>query len=63
MYYEWSVNHAIEVVGIDKSNPEDIKVIVNDPGVEDGCCKSIDYDVFMNAWATSSNYMMVADRP
>ncbi len=63
MYYEWSANHAIEVVGIDKSNPEDIKVIVNDPGVEDGCCKSIDYDVFMNAWATSSNYMMVADRP
>lgn len=62
-YPAWSANHAIEVIGIDKSNPEDIKVIVNDPGVEDGCGKEIDYDVFMNAWNTSGGFMVVADRP
>ncbi len=63
VYPQWSANHAIEVVGIDKSNPEDIKVIVNDPGVEDGCGKEIDLDVFMKSWSTSGNFMMVADRP
>ena len=62
-YPAWSANHAIEVIGIDKSNPEDVKVIVNDPGVEDGCGKEIDYDVFMNAWNTSGGFMVVADRP
>ncbi len=62
-YPAWSANHAVEVIGIDKSNPEDIKVIVNDPGVEDGCGKEIDYDVFMNAWNTSGGFMVVADRP
>lgn len=62
-YPAWSANHAIEVIGIDKSNPEDIKVIVNDPGVEDGCGKRIDYDVFMKAWDTSGGFMVVADRP
>ncbi len=62
-YPTWSANHAVEVIGIDRSNPDDIKVIVNDPGVEDGCGKAIDYDVFMNAWNTSDGFMMVADRP
>lgn len=62
-YPAWSANHAVEVIGIDKSNPADVKVIVNDPGVEDGCGKVIDYDVFMNAWNTSDGFMMVADRP
>ncbi len=62
-YPAWSANHAIEVIGIDKSNPDDIKVIVNDPGVEDGCGKVIDYDVFMKAWDTSGGFMVTADRP
>lgn len=62
-YPAWSANHAVEVIGIDKSNPADIKVIVNDPGVEDGCGKAIDLDVFMNAWNTSGGFMVVADRP
>ncbi len=29
-------NHAIEIIGFDKTDPNDIKVIVNDPGFEDG---------------------------
>lgn len=57
-----SCNHAIEVIGIDESDPEDIRVIVNDPGVEDGCAKSISYDNFMDAWGTSGGYMMTAYR-
>lgn len=58
-----SCNHAIEVIGIDESNPEDIRVIINDPGVEDGCAKSVSYDNFMDAWKnTSGGYMMTAYR-
>ena len=29
-------NHAVEVIGIDYSNPNDIQVILNDTGVQDG---------------------------
>lgn len=57
-----SCNHAIEVIGIDESNPEDVRVIINDPGVEDGCAKSVRLDNFMDAWSTSGGYMMTAYR-
>ena len=38
------------------------KVIVNDPGVEDGRMKEISYDNFMDAWFTGLNYLLIAHR-
>lgn len=58
-----SANHAIEVIGIDDSNPFDVKVIINDPGVADGCGKVISLDTFNDARSTSGGFMAVAERP
>lgn len=58
-----SANHAVEVLGIDDSNPNDIKVIVNDPGVADGCGKAVSLETFNRARETSYGYMVVAERP
>ena len=58
-----SANHAVEVLGVDDSNPRDVKVIVNDPGVSDGCGKVVSLDTFNRARETSGGFMVVADRP
>lgn len=39
-------NHAIEIIGFDKTNPDDIKVIVNDPAFEDGAGNIYSWDEF-----------------
>lgn len=57
-----SANHAVEVLGIDRSDPENLKVIVNDPGVEDGRAKAISYENFMDAWSTGGGFMVVAHK-
>lgn len=57
-----SANHAVEVIGIDRSDPSDIKVIVNDPGVLDGRAKAISMANFIDAWQTSGGYMLTAHR-
>ncbi len=44
------VNHAVEVIGIDNSNPDEPMVILNDSGHPDGCGSLIPLDVFMDAW-------------
>lgn len=54
-----SSNHAIEIVTVDEAKQ---KVIVNDPGVEDGRMKEISYDNFMDAWFTGLNYLLIAHR-
>lgn len=58
-----SANHAVEVLGVDDSDPNDVKVIVNDPGVSDGCGKVVSLDTFNRARETSGGFMVVADRP
>lgn len=58
-----SANHAVEVIGIDDSIPWDVKVIVNDPGVPDGCGKVVSLDTFNDARSTSGGFMAVAERP
>lgn len=57
-----SANHAVEVLGIDRSDPENLKVIVNDPGVGDGRAKAVSYENFMDAWSTSGGYMLTAHK-
>ena len=56
----WDANHAVEVIGIDKSNEDHIKVILNDPGVENGCGIEHDLDDFMEAWESGGNFMIGA---
>ena len=58
-----SANHAVEVVGIDDTDPKNVKVIVNDPGVPDGCGKVVTLDTFNQAREGSGGFMVVAERP
>lgn len=53
-------NHAIEVIGIDASRPNDMKVILNDPGVENGCGRQVSVDTFLKAWGTGRNFAVTA---
>lgn len=48
-------DHAVQVVGIDRNDPEDVRVILNDPGRPDGQGLSVPEKVFLKAWATSGN--------
>lgn len=49
-------DHAIEVIGIDESDPEKPMIIVNDSGVPNGCGLRIPADTFMEAWEDSCNF-------
>lgn len=52
------VNHAVEVIGVDRSDPENPMVILNDPGHPDGRGMMVPLDEFMGAWEDSGNYMV-----
>ena len=53
-------NHALIVAGIDTSDPNNIQVIVKDPGSgEDG--KPYPLEQFMDAWADTQCYMVSAN--
>ena len=53
-------NHAVQVIGIDESDPEHPMVILNDSGSPSGCGELVPADVFMDAWDDSNNYMVTA---
>lgn len=55
-------NHAVQVTGIDTSDPNRVEVILNDPGVENGCGIRHSLDDFLKAWKTSSNFMVSVER-
>lgn len=55
-------NHALIVAGIDTSDPDNIQVIVRDPGSgEDG--KPYPLEQFMDAWSDAHCYMVSTDIP
>ena len=55
-------NHALVVMGIDTSDPNNVQVIVKDPGTgEDG--KPYPLNEFMDAWADTQFYMVSTDSP
>ena len=62
-YPAYSANHVVEVLGIDKSDPENPRVIVNDPGIPNGQAMSMTRENFEDAWMTGGGYMCVAHRP
>ena len=53
-------DHALIVAGIDTSDPNNIKVLVTDPGSGD-YCKAYPIEQFMDAWSDSSCYMVSTD--
>lgn len=62
-YPAYSANHIVEVLGIDNSDPEDPRIIVNDPGIPNGQGLSMTRENFEDAWMTGGGYMCVAHRP
>lgn len=38
--------HAVQITGLDMSNPDDVKVIINDPVMDDGGANVYDWDEF-----------------
>lgn len=52
-------DHVVQVVSIDRNDPENVRVILNDPGRKDGQGISVPADVFLKAWKTSK-YSTVA---
>ena len=53
-------DHAIQVIGIDYSNPDQPMVIINDSGVGDGAGAMVPMDQFMDAWEDSNCFMVEA---
>ena len=53
-------NHAVEVIGIDRTDPENPKVILNDSGIPNGKGIMVPMDVFLDAWEDSDNLAIFA---
>lgn len=51
-------DHAVEVIGIDNSDPNHPVVILNDPGHPDGMGMRVPADEFVEAWEDSGTYMV-----
>lgn len=52
-------NHAVQVIGIDDTNPDCPMVILNDSGSPNGCGEMVPMDVFLDAWEDSDCQMIV----
>lgn len=61
-FYGDTPDHALIVSGIDTSDPNNIKVVITDPGTGD-LNKSYPLDQFMDAWSDASCYMVSTDIP
>lgn len=51
-------NHAVEVIGIDHTNPDNPMVILNDSGSPNGCGEMVPLDTFMDAWEDGNCQMI-----
>lgn len=51
-------DHAVQVIGIDKSDPNNPIVILNDPGHPDGMGMRVTAEEFFGAWEDSGFYMV-----
>lgn len=53
-------NHAVEVIGVDNSDPSHPMVVLNDSGHPGGQGEMVPLELFEEAWSDSGNYMVVA---
>lgn len=51
-------NHALQVVGVDYTDPDNPQVILNDSGSPDGCGETVPMDVFVGAWEDGNCQMI-----
>lgn len=58
---EHRVDHAVQVIGVDETDPDGPMVIINDPGHEDGMGMEIPMEVFEDAWEDGNNFMVSTD--
>ena len=56
LYEDNAADHAIIVTGIDVTDPNDVRVIVTDPGTGQVC--SYKYEQFVDAWTDSRCFMV-----
>lgn len=56
---ETQADHAVQVIGIDHTNPENPMVVLNDSGTPEGCGELVPLDVFENAWNAGDSQMIV----
>lgn len=54
-------DHALVITGVDLSNPNEPKVVVNDPGEPNGAGREYPMDQFLDAWQDSGQYYVATD--
>lgn len=60
-FYEQAADHAIWVTGVNMTDPNNPKVIINDSGTEDGAGREYELNDFVDAWADSGFYYVATD--
>ncbi|WP_238014845.1 C39 family peptidase [Dactylosporangium sp. AC04546] len=53
-------DHAVQVTGVDYSDPAHPVVVLNDPGTPDGGGERVALEAFLDAWEDSGNYLVTA---
>lgn len=53
-----NANHAVQVIGIDYTDPNEPMVILNDSGSPNGCGEMIPLDTFLDAWEDGNCQMI-----
>ncbi len=56
-FFDWTPDHAVQVIGVDDENG---MVILNDPGAPDGCGVMYPIELFVDAWADSNCFLVKA---
>ena len=62
LFEDSKADHALIVSGIDTSDPENVKVILTDPGTGD-LLKEYPMECFVEAWQDSNCFMMTTNDP
>lgn len=55
---ETTADHAVEVIGIDRTDPESPMVVLNDSGTPNGRGELVPLEVFENAWSAGDSQMI-----
>lgn len=56
---ETNADHAVQVIGIDRTDPGNPMVVLNDSGTPNGCGELVPLDIFENAWKAGDAQMIV----